>query len=150
MSKIDNQHQLHEDECDATEQTNPHPKRAKRSGRNEEGANAQTSDDHVLDAPEAILNGCPWIAGRFRANRYHRHQGEEANQCKAYAIDGQIANGHRAIGHVFGGYDVCTGRRRILAKRNIFQPFLESGSECDASTNRTKQQHNRVHQSGRC
>lgn len=63
VSKVNDENQLNQDKGQATNQTKVHPSMSKAAMRDEEGANHAKDDNHVLEAPEAILNASPRISG---------------------------------------------------------------------------------------
>lgn len=75
---------------------------------------------------------------------------EHVNACKLKANFSCLPNSWRTIGHVRVGYNVRSICRWISAKWDTLQPFLQTGRQCYGRYDGTEQQHDGVHETGRC
>ena len=91
VGKVYDEDELDDDEHEAADHAKVHPGGAKVAVGDEEGADASGDDDQVFEAPEAILDACPWVPRVPHSNHDHRHEEEEDGDNKADPIHRQVS-----------------------------------------------------------
>ena len=91
VSEVDDEHQLDDDEHEAAHHAEVHPGGTEVAVGDEEGADAASDDEQVLEAPEPVLDAGPGVARVPHPDHDHRHEEEEDGDDKADSVDGQIS-----------------------------------------------------------
>lgn len=107
MCKVNNQHQLHQNKQNPSNQPDPHPSHRKSAiVRYEKRSNRNCNHHQIFNTPKAILYRSTSITWRFRSNHHHSHQCKETSERKANTINGQISDGYWTIRYILIGYNV--------------------------------------------
>ena len=91
VCEVDDEDKLDDDKHEAAHHAEVHPGGTEVAVGDEEGADAASDDEQVLEAPEPVLDAGPGVARVPHPDHDHRHEEEEDGDDKADSVDGQIS-----------------------------------------------------------
>ena len=152
VREVNDEDQLDDDEHEASDHPEVHPRWSEVSMRDEESSDPTRDDECVLESPESVLNARSRVSAAPDTDHDEGHEQEEDGDDETDSVDGKVADSVLALdldvrdaGAAHAVQDLGHECGRLLAEGDLGEEVLDPGGEHHAGDDEGDEQQQPVH-----